>query len=647
MGLRRVLYFLLLIASAALTACSPQIITTTTSSASTSSFIIDPSTIVAEKDYSSSTTTYTGTTVTINATLQYQRFDDASGSGGTPSTLTTKSLNPIRLAEVVIYDVATGAVVQTGQTNASGQIQPTSGSGTGLIIPRPSSTKTYKLQVNSRAFNSKIKASVLADPQSNNFYSISNTFTVGSLDTTVSVTVSAATASYNTGAGQNLEGGAFNILDQVYVANEYLRSNSGNSSLVADKIQIFWKPGFDPGTGYVGASSTVSFFLSAYYLGLARGLYIVGGTSGSVCGDTDHFDRSIILHEYGHYLEDLYAGSDSPGGTHYGTTLIDPRLAWSEGWANFFQGASLSRPYYWDTSGNSDCSGTPIAMIKYSLRAQSNSNEPYNAGQGVTVTDVPNSSVDGEGTFREFSISRTLFKAITDGTMNPDGNWSNISFSNVWTAFTSMYSTGKFRNAGLMMKALQAQVNTNENSKLTSFNTVLANDKQTASQSYYSVPMVNTAAETSSCIGTVSNSFPRSTASDTPTTSSNSSALRRSSRYFLYTYDGTAANATIKIKYRKKSGDAFSSPFDLTATAYSYKYDLTSSSTGAVVSSAGTYPENSGDASYPGLETISLSGQAAGTYMIRVQVAGSLTTRAETQFIVYNSTSGVWLCPNP
>lgn len=646
MGLRRVCLYLCF-ALFILTGCTAPITTTSTTSSSASSFIIDPSTVVPETSYSAATTTYSGSTVTINSTVQYQRFDD-SDNAGNPLTLTTKSLNPIRHAEVVIYDSA-GNVIQTGKTDSSGQIQNTQETVTGLIIPKPSVNTTYKLQINSRAYNSKIRVSVLNDPQANAYYSISANFTVTPVDTTVSVTVNPATASYDTATGKTLEGGAFNILDQIYVANEYLRNNSGNSSIVVNKLQVFWKPGFDPGSGYLGTSSTVSYFLSSPYSGLAKGLYIVGGSNGSVCGDTDHFDRSIILHEYGHYLENQYAGSDSPGGTHYGTNLVDPRLAWSEGWANFFNGAAISRPYYWDTSGNSECSGgssSAIAMIRYSIRSQSTGGEPLYPT--ISVTDTPNSNVAGEGVFREFSISRTLFKTITGSSTNPDGFYANVTFASVWTAFTGMLSTGKFRNAGLMLKNLQTTVTANENAKLTNYNNLVSSEKQSSDQSWYATPLATYSNGTSGCIGMNSNTFTRSTASDNPTSSALASSLRRSNHYFTYVYDGNAANAIIKVKYRKKPTDAFTNPFDLTAYAYSYTHDFNlTTPEGQLIASSGSYPENSSDVNYPGLETINLTGQGAGTYMLRVQVSGTLTSRAETQFIFENASTGDWLCPNP
>lgn len=610
---------------------------------SNSSFIIDPASISPEETYSAATSNVTGLSTKIVATASYQRFDDTTG-GGTPQALTSKSSLPIRHAEVQILN-SSGVVIQTGKTDGSGRIQDTqetlTGGAAGILIPRPGSTANYTVRVNSRSFNSYARASVLDDPQRNRYYSISASFSVTSSDTSVNVTLPTATASYN-GSTQLLTGAAFSILDQVHTANAYMRSNSGNSSFVADKAVIFWKPGFDPGTGYLGTSSPVSFFLASPYLGLARGVYIIGGQNGSVCTDTDHFDQSIVLHEYGHFLENTYAGSDSPGGSHFGTSLIDPRLAWSEGVANFLQGAFLNRPFYWDTSSNSDC-GSAVAMIRFSIRAQTAGAEPFSPT--VQVTDVPAAGVTGEGIFREFSISRALFKTITDSTLNPDGEWANVSFSRFWTAFTGMMGTTGIRNMGMLLSPLRADINTNDNPKLARFDSVVSFERQAANSNWYATPLV-TAAVSGCTPGSVPIQFPASGGLDSPTSSSLSTSLRRSNRYFLYTYNGVSANATVRLRYRKNPADVTANPpYNLNLIVYNRSHDFNGVAPyGQVVASANTYPETS-DPTYPGSETISLS--SSGTYLIRVQVTGTLTSRAETQFYFERPNAGDWLCPNP
>ncbi|HSN98585.1 MAG TPA: hypothetical protein VLS89_09805 [Candidatus Nanopelagicales bacterium] len=50
--------------------------------------------------------------------------------------------------------------------------------------------------------------------------------------------------------------------------------------------------------------------------------------------DTDEFDTHVIVHEWGHYFESRVSRADSPGGPHGYGDVLDPRVAFSEGWGN-------------------------------------------------------------------------------------------------------------------------------------------------------------------------------------------------------------------------------------------------------------------------------------------------------------------------
>lgn len=69
----------------------------------------------------------------------------------------------------------------------------------------------------------------------------------------------------------------------------------------------------------------------------------------SIAADPDEYDDLVLLHQYGHFFQHLYARADSPGGTHSSHDRIDPRLAWSEGSATFFATAARGSSLYLDT----------------------------------------------------------------------------------------------------------------------------------------------------------------------------------------------------------------------------------------------------------------------------------------------------------
>ena len=371
--------------------------------------------IGSEKAYCSPVSTSSPTT-TVTSTAQYQ-FRTVNRLVG----LTTAGTGSIRYAEVQILD-SNGSTVQCGETDSSGAIS----------LAMPKIPGNYTLKVFSRSDNNYVKASILNNPTAMEPYSISVDFTLDGSETTKAVTL--APADYR----NTLEGGAFNILDQIYSTNEYIRSNSQCPSLggvctlftVAPKVRVFWEPGLSPGAYFEEPTASISYYTAnddpAY--GMASGIYMMGGINGDICVDTDHFDNSVIIHEYGHFLEKALAYSDSPGGSHNGNSVIDPRLAWSEGWANFLQGAVRSEHRYVDTKGNVDCSGGTGVNVDLNL-------ETIVVGQDTVTSTGMNPTFLGEGIFREVSVSRALWDMMEAETSS-DGRGANLGFAPVWKVFS-------------------------------------------------------------------------------------------------------------------------------------------------------------------------------------------------------------------
>jgi hypothetical protein len=514
----------------------------------------------------------------------------------------------IRHAEVQVLNQS-GSTIQCGTTDSAGAIH--------VVIP--SGAGTYTLKVLSRADNNFLKASILNTPSENEPYFVSKSFSVASSDT--AVTVSLDPASYT----NTLEGGAFNILDQVFKSNEFLRNNSNSASwcsgvctqfTVAPKVAIYWKPGFNP-KSYTGSSSVgLSFYLnadsSAY--SMLKGIYILGGLFNDYnCQDTDHFDNSVIIHEYAHYLEDTYSKLDSPGGAHNGNAIIDPRLAWSEGWANFFQSAVLGSRYYRDSIGNSACSSGTALAVNVDLETQG--------------MDFPAATPLGEGVFRELSVSRTLWETIDNGTA---GDGVNGGFSTLWKAFTDTTSgmasaNIRFRNMGKFNELVSNLFTTYDSSKSSAFASLLTSEKQYANQTEYAEP--RSAQASAACQKTITGSSNVSSPSGGTT-----SDLLRSNDFFSFYYNGTDVTS-LTLSYSASSG----TPSDL--NLYIYKEDHVLGSSGSiVVSSAFIYPEST-----PGQESVSLTGLAAGYYLVNVQVNSSAIGSATDYYI--ETTSGVRLCP--
>ncbi|HRO66466.1 MAG TPA: carboxypeptidase-like regulatory domain-containing protein [Pseudobdellovibrionaceae bacterium] len=563
----------------------------------------------SEMSYCSEVKSYpSGVMVSGRGRYQYRAVDRDSGLSASMTT------DNIPYAEIRVTSSG-GATVQCGTTDGNGQFS--------VVVP---GAGTYTITILARSETAKVKVTVNADYYANKPHSISKTVTVSSS----SYNAGDITALGRASQAPNLEGGAFNIYAQIYKANEFLRTKLNNTGFVAPRVKVYWRMGFNPYT-YFGYSTLLSF----YRPGTGE-LFILGGDKGYVHNvDTDHFDDSVILHEYGHFLEDVYSVSDSPGGSHNGNSIIDPRLAWSEGWANFFQSAVLrqstpSWSYYVDTSGflydAVEGKGTSDVLASVNL-----------AASGSLYPDAV--GADGEGTFREMSVSRTLFKTVTT---------AGIEFSHVWRAFSTKSDNGQtsgfaspsvaFRNIGLFNQYLQYWINQLQPGQQSDWDGVLSNEKQNKDARNYADTLVLN----SGC--TAYNKTIAPVVDDAHDLSNQF----RSNHFYRFDHDGNGTTS-ILLEY---TGGANTSGAKRNLNLHLYKEDYVyqeswESSNGTMVrSSAVAYPADGGD------EQISLSGLSAGRYLINVKAytydigSGSLTGDMSYHLKqIKNGTTG-YLCPS-
>ncbi|MFO0866140.1 MAG: hypothetical protein U0744_16080 [Gemmataceae bacterium] len=133
--------------------------------------------------------------------------------------------------------------------------------------------------------------------------------------------------------------GAFNILECVRRADDFLQKEGGVKAedLLRNPITVRWTTGFNgpPGANWI-----------THFSRKDNSAFIYGDRSV----DSDEFDDFVILHEYGHFVASVFSSiQDSPGFNHHPGCKLDPRVAWSEGWATFFTSAVLNDPRYVDT----------------------------------------------------------------------------------------------------------------------------------------------------------------------------------------------------------------------------------------------------------------------------------------------------------
>lgn len=87
---------------------------------------------------------------------------------------------------------------------------------------------------------------------------------------------------------------------------------------------------------------------TSHYSSDLGGIFILGKADV----DTDEYDAHVMVHEWGHYFEDKLARSDSIGGSHGSGDIVDPRLAFGEGFGNALSAMILfPDAKYRDTGG--------------------------------------------------------------------------------------------------------------------------------------------------------------------------------------------------------------------------------------------------------------------------------------------------------
>jgi hypothetical protein len=139
----------------------------------------------------------------------------------------------------------------------------------------------------------------------------------------------------------------FAILDAAFDAA--LQVIEADPDVALPPLVLHWSPlnresnQLDPASGQIGTTAYVLDDSAS----VPRGIYVLGDEDV----DTDEYDSHVLAHEWGHYLEDLVARTDSIGGPHSLSSRLDLRLAFSEGWSNAFAGMALDDPLYVDTFG--------------------------------------------------------------------------------------------------------------------------------------------------------------------------------------------------------------------------------------------------------------------------------------------------------
>lgn len=187
--------------------------------------------------------------------------------------------------------------------------------------------------------------------------------------------------------------GAFNIAVTIGRANALVRSARPDVEL--PRVEIRWD------TAYVGGT----FFREG------EGVAFINGRRGR---DSDEFDDHVIAHEYGHFLMATFSRESSPGGSHGFGEKLDPRLAWSEGWGDFFGAAATGSEHYIDTGM---ARGRHVVLVSMDLE-----------------DDAP--AGDRPGIWSEHSVASLLWDWFDDAAEESDP--VALGFVPLWEALTEL-----------------------------------------------------------------------------------------------------------------------------------------------------------------------------------------------------------------
>jgi hypothetical protein len=282
---------------------------------------------------------------------------------------------PIRNARVEVFDPINGQPVSVSETNEQGE----------FLVAVPADRFGLAIRVLSRPRSSDVR--VLDNMSGNRLYSLSrdlgNPRATDEIDLIDTTRVS----------------GAFNILDNVLRANALIASS--DPQFTPPPLTIYWS---ERNTESVLARLTQGKMRSTFFSLVENAAYILGDR------DSDEFDDSVILHEYAHMLAARFSRDDSRGGLHNIGDMLDPRVAWSEGWANFFSSAVRGTSVYIDSKG-------PGQAFRYDLEE-----------------DFP--ANDRPGYHSEASVGGILWDLLDENQDN--GDTAQFPFASIWMAFADL-----------------------------------------------------------------------------------------------------------------------------------------------------------------------------------------------------------------
>lgn len=210
----------------------------------------------------------------------------------------------------------------------------------------------------------------------------------------------------------------FAILDVAYDAVQLVLTAAPDTAFPA--LRFNWSTANVPvpgtGPGEIGSSR----------YNTSSGIFLLGAAHQ----DTDEYDRHVIAHELGHYLEHRFSRSDSIGGPHALTDQTDMRLAFGEAWGTAFAAMVTGDSVYVDSIGTGPgC--------------------PFPCSFSVDIEQPPSRINPNPGWFNEESLQALIFDLYDTGRdvrpSSPPGTVIvddlALGFAPIWAVLTNQQRT--------------------------------------------------------------------------------------------------------------------------------------------------------------------------------------------------------------
>lgn len=368
------------------------------------------------------------------------------GGGGTPlPTPTSKTLSGKVTYDFVpaTYSSLTGtgtlgfnqstqrpvrnAVVQVRQGTSILATTNTDEQGNYQVTYKPAATGALSLEVLAKTSSPQIQVEDNTD--GNAIWAIGGSIA----PTATSLNLNAGHGWTGTAYTSNQRAAApFAVLDSMYTA---ARAFMAVRTVNFPALKVNWSPDNVP----QGGEKANGFISTSHFSPSENEIYILGKEGV----DTDEFDSHVIVHEWGHYFENNLSRSDSPGGPHGSGDILDPRIAFGEGYGNAIAAILLPESLYVDTLWRGD------GLTAFGIDAER------------PLPDSPNDDPN-PGVFSEMSVHRLLYDLYDSGTNESVYDTVSVGLGPIYDVLvSSQKTTPAMTTIASFITALKAQPGVN------------------------------------------------------------------------------------------------------------------------------------------------------------------------------------------